>query len=268
MKVLIYTVGVAVLVLSGCSKEDREEVANRVGTAAKALTGDLNSNPVEPSIVKEVKIKEAIRQNREWTPENQAAHPLEYCLAQQEETLKLSKSVEVQSHRLRIARNALLREMQSDDISLSTCRKSLEDLKRQYREAEVSNCWPIVFNGYSLARDKVRALVVDLNRKVKAFEAARPEKKNQIAKVEMKIALLDKEVKRIADLRERLQSTITDIRTSRICEGEKEIGDVLNSINDSIKALDHEACGITAEDICTESGTANDEEEFDLIMAK
>ena len=35
-----------------------------------------------PSIVKEQQRKERIRQDKTWTPENRAHHPIEYCQAQ------------------------------------------------------------------------------------------------------------------------------------------------------------------------------------------
>lgn len=268
MRKMICNIVAVMLVTVGCSKEDREEVIERVGTATKSLAGDLRTDPVEPHVVKEAKRKESLRQDREWTPENQAAYPIEYCLAQQEETLRISKSAEVQVHRLRIARNGLMRELRSDDVSRSTCIKVLEELKARYRESDASNSWPVVYSGYSLSKDKVRSLIVDLSRKVVAIESMMPDKTNRVSKIDRKIIMLEQELKRLSDLRERLRAVVTDIRTSRICEDENGIGDVLNTINDSLKSLSHNVADVSADDLCVPLESKDEDEEFISIMEK
>ena len=268
MKKIIYVVGMVIFVIVGCSKEEREEVVDRVGTATKALAGDLSAKPVEPKIVKEVKVKESLKQDREWTPENQIAYPLEYCLAQLDEISKIGRSIEVQSHRMRIARSALEREIQSDDLSLSSCKESLDELKQLYREAEISNTWPIVFRNYSMNQEKTKSLIVDLNRKSVGLEKAMPEKKNKVTNIDVKIGMLEQEARSIVEVRDRLQNTIQDIKTRRIGDSERNINDALNSINDSLKALNVGVVEISTADVIIQSGSKSDDDEFAAIMSK
>ena len=69
----LFAVGIAGILFVGCSREDREEVADRIGKAANALKGEDGSERT-PRIVKEQQRKERIRQNTKWTPENQSKY--------------------------------------------------------------------------------------------------------------------------------------------------------------------------------------------------
>ena len=98
MKTLLITALCAgSVILSGCSKESRDEVIERTTKAAKELNGserkskDKDENK-PPDIVAEQQRKERVRQNTQWTAENQALHPVEYCQAQLEEVAKYAKS--------------------------------------------------------------------------------------------------------------------------------------------------------------------------------
>ena len=103
-------VGVACYV--GCSREDRDEAIARLGKAGRALNGEVRPDDVAhdvPNIVREQQRKERVRQNTQWTAENQALHPIEYCQAKLEDLNEYAQRLEVVTHKMMVAKSAATR---------------------------------------------------------------------------------------------------------------------------------------------------------------
>lgn len=262
----IVGVFVGAALLMGCDQSSREEAIDRVSQTAKRLNG----TPVEkqPDIVVEQQRKERIRQNTQWTVENQVNHPIEYCQAQLEETKKYAKQLEVKAHEVALAQSATRRSKAMVEGQVEKYSKFLELLKGEYRKAESAGQWPIVVNGFSLAKEKTQKMIEETHQQVK-------EAKEKIAsldvmqkKLNVKFEQIGAEMKSVEKLREKIQTTISDIQLKRLVEGEKGINDALNAINDSLNAFNDDTEGVSAEDIM--QGFAQEEQQkvFDAIMAE
>ena len=271
MKKLIGVVmGVAVVAIVstiGCSQENREEAMDRFGKAAKALKGE-GEGAATPDIVKEQQRKERIRQNTTWTPENQALHPVEYCQAQLVEIEEFGKKLDVQMHQLATTKSGLKRTLEDNQSQVSTMEKFLKDAKAAYRKADAANAWPMAINGFQLSKENAQTRIVDAANKI-------PQLNQRIALAKTNLTRLDKKMdgavaerRKLADVRSRIQSTITDLQTKKILDGERGITDALNAINDSISALNGDSTDPTLEELAVPDKDTERAVSFERIMAE
>ena len=165
------------VIIYGGSREDRDEVLNRVDNAARALNGSEKEKT--PRIVKEQQRKERIRQDSTWTPENRAAHPIEYCQAQLEELVKHGRTLEARIHEKSCALAALKRTMGDDEAMEKGLTKFLGEAKKTYRDALASNTWPVMMGGYSLSQEKAKQKIIDAAEKLSEIQSRTVTKKNQ-----------------------------------------------------------------------------------------
>ena len=86
----------------GCNQEDRDDAISRTTSAARELNGGNGT----PDVVREQRRLERQRQNSQWTAENQAKYPVEYCLAQLGEVRRFSEQLEVSEHKIAVALSA------------------------------------------------------------------------------------------------------------------------------------------------------------------
>lgn len=258
---------VAIVLTIGCSQENREEAMDRFGKAAKALKGE-GEGAATPDIVKEQQRKERIRQNTTWTPENQALHPVEYCQAQLVEIEEFGKKLDVQMHQLATTKSGLKRTLEDNQSQVSTMEKFLKDAKAAYRKADAANAWPMAINGFQLSKENAQARIVDAANKI-------PQLNQRIAMAQTNLTRLDKKMdgvvaerRKLADVRSRIQSTITDLQTKKILDGERGITDALNAINDSISALNGDSTDPTLEELAVPDKDTERAVSFERIMAE
>lgn len=120
---IVVVVGVAVCI--GCSQDSRDEIADRLENAGRALAGESSTGEKTPKIVKDQQRKERIRQNNTWTPENRAQHPVEYCQAQLEELQRYGRELEARAHEKSCAIAAVKRTLGDNE----TMAKNLSSLR-------------------------------------------------------------------------------------------------------------------------------------------
>ena len=267
---LVLLVCIVFVVLGGCSREERSDAIERVSSAAKKINGDDKSAEKEhetPLLVQEQQRKERIRQNTEWTTENQRLHPIEYCQAQLTELDKYGEKLEVSAHTLAVELNKVRRNMGNDSVQLKQLREFLVTAKKAYLEADAAGRWPVNINGFALTQENAKLKIVEAARKIKELEAGVNMPKNQEAMLQKKLENVQAEQLRVVKLREKVQRTINDIRTQRVIDGNNSIAEALNAINDSIGALSSsDDAAPSLEDLAKPTSKANIEQEFEAIM--
>lgn len=262
---------VAVAASRGCSKEDREEAINRFSKAGKILNGEARPDDAEhevPNIVAEQQRKERIRQNRTWTAENRALHPIEYCQAQLEELGKYAARLEASAHEINTKKSEVVRTKGDNEGQLKGLEKFLGEAKAAYRKCEAENSWPAQLGGFALSREKVREKIVEAARKIPALKARVGTQQNQLAGLGKKLEAVTREQKRTVALRERIETTISDLRLKKVIDGEKGIGDSLNAIDDAMGALGVDYGNPSLEDIMAPDGKSASDADFEKIMAQ
>lgn len=277
MKNLIVSIALcaSMAMFSSCSKESRDDAIERTARAARELNGSEKTGLAKdsdgekmPDVVAEQKKKEKARQNSQWTPENQALHPVEYCQAQLEEVSKYARRLEVQAHQVAVAQSAAKRKISEEKGRIGSLGKFLEEVKSAYRIADATNKWPMTVNGYQISKEKAQKTIVETHQRLQTSQANATSQKNMLRKLENKFAQVVKEQKNLVVLREKIQATISDLQMKKLVDGEKGIGDALNAINDSMSALGEDASEPTLDDLMTPEPQAARQEAFDAIMAK
>ena len=268
---LIFVIALAFSVLiSGCTKEQREEAIDRAKNAASVINGSDKSAEKEhdtPLIVKEQQKKERIRQNTEWTPENQRLHPIEYCQAQLTELDNMSKKLDVALYKITLVLTKTERKKDDNEALTLNLQNFLDDAKKKYKDAEATNKWPMELNGFLLSKEKVQEKIIEANRKIQDIKTQLSTAHNQITFLKKKQTSLQNELKQIAVLKDKVQTTINDLNTQKVIEGENGIMNALDSLNDSFKALSVNANEPALEELMAPSQEQKNDE-FNAIMGK
>ena len=268
IKLLLIVAVVGVAVCIGCSQDDREEIADRVGNASRALAGESATGEKTPRIVREQQRKERIRQNNTWTPENRAHHPIEYCQAQLEDLQRYSRELEARVHEKSCAIAAVKRTLGDSETMEQNLKKFIADAKKTYKECEAANSWPAKIGGYSLSREKTQEKIVDAVQKLADIQLKTSSKKNQLVSLEKTLKITQGEQKRIVNIREQVQNTINDLRIKKVIDGDNSIVTSLNAIEGNMGTLGVNYDDPTLDSIIQPDEQTTREEQFKKIMAE
>lgn len=264
----LFAVGIAAGILFvGCSREDCEEAADRIGKATDALKGEDGTERT-PRIVKEQQRKERYHQNTKWTSENQAKYPIEYCQAMLEEVAKDANRYEVLMHKFLSAKSSVTRSITENDAQIKSYGSFLETAKKSYREADSSGGWPVAINGFSLSKEQLQEKIVDAANKVKTFQSRAAINKTNLLKLEKKIVRLSEEQRKLAMTKENLQKTLDNLQLKKIVDSEDGIRDSVAAINDALGALGDGASDVSLEELLTPDADTVRKTEFDAIMSE
>ncbi len=259
---------VGIVVCIGCSQDDRDEIADRVGNAGRALAGESATGEKTPRIVKEQQRKERIRQNNTWTPENIAQHPVEFCQAKLEILQQHSRALEARIHETLCEIAALKRTIGDNEAMEKNLRKFIDDAKKTYKECEAANSWPAKLGGYTFSREKTQEKIIDAAQKLADIQLNANSTKNKMVAFEKKLKRHQDEQKKIVKIREQIQGKINDIRTEKIINGDDGIVASLNKISDNLNSLGTDSDDPKVEDIIQPDEKTTREELFKKIMAE
>lgn len=266
IKWILIVVAVVVAISIFTSKESRDEAMNRVDNAARALNGSEGERT--PQVVREQQRKEWMRQNSTWTPENQKLHPIEYCQAQIEEIAKMSKQQDVALHRYLSAKSDLNRRISDAETQVKSFGDFLATAKAAYRAADATNQWPMTVNGFKLTKEKAQEKIVEAANRLPVLRQSIATFKANLVKLERKIDAANAEQRALVKVRENLQTTITNIRTQQIVDGEKGITDAINALNASIEALNPDVNDVSLDDLIVPDKAETRNAAFSAIMAE
>lgn len=258
-----------IALVSGCSKEDRDEAMNRLSKAGKALNGEVRPDDKEhetPNVVAEQQRKERIRQNTKWTPENQAKFPVEYCQAMLEQVDKDAKQYEIIMHKCLTAKSAASRKISEDAAQLKTLETFLSNAKTAYRAADAENNWPAMVNGFALSKEKLQEKIVDASDKIKAINSRQTLQTSNLTKLDRKVARVAEEQKKLMQTKESLQRTLDNLHLKDVIDSEDGISSSVAAINDALGALGNGEDDISLDDLSTPDKASATQDAFNAIM--
>ena len=269
MKTTLLWAGLAAASLAiscGCSRESRDDAIQRTTRAAIALNGGAPDGT--PDIVREQRERERKRQNTQWTPENQAKHPVEYCQAQLEELRRFEQELEVSAHKVAVAKSETARKLAYDETQSKSIEAALAAIKGAYRKAENSGEWPFVLGGVSYTQESAKTAILESSRRAKTLAAEAKTLKANVTKLETKFRQIGEEQRKLTALRARIQSTLDDLKSKSVVEGAESVGAALDAINDSICAFDFGASDPGLDSLLEVGNQAVEDDEFAVIMAE
>ena len=267
MKSMLILVGViAVIVMLGfliAPREQREAMLDKV-----AVLGDSPDGEKMPRVVREQQRKERIRQDMEWTPENQALHPIEYCQAQLEMLSEHASRLDVQAHKYAVAKNQAVRTVSDAEAQLADIAKFLNDAKCAYKESAKSGKWPVTIRGFALPKEKAEEKIVSAAEKRPTLQATIARNKALLMQLEKKLERVSEEQRSIVKTKERIQMVLNDLNLKKVVEGDNGIIDALNAINDSIGSLGTNYEDPSVDDLVSPEKISKIRMSFDAIMAE
>ena len=264
--ILILFGGIAMLVVAYfiiAPREQREAMLDKV-----AVLGDSSDGEKTPRIVREQQRKEFVRQNTEWTPENQALYPIEYCQAQLEKLDEHASKLDVQAHKYAVAKNQATRAVSDAKAQLADIAKFLEEAKRAYKEAAASGKWPVTIRGFALSKEKAEEKIVAAAEKRPNLQASIARNKALIVQLEKKSDRVSEEQRNIVKTKERIQMVLNDLNLKKVVEGDEGITNTLNAINDSLGSLGTNYEDPSIDDMLVPDKVSAIKVSFDAIMAE
>lgn len=259
---------VVAVVYVGCSREDREELSERVQNAGAALRGEAGDGERTPKIVREQQRKERIRQDTKWTAENRALHPIEYCQAQLEELDRHSKKLEVSMHEVAVNQSKVKREIGEAEAMVKHLTDFLAEAKSAYKSSEASGSEKVLLGGFNLTKDKAKERIVEAARKIPQLQAQTGTLKNFLVKLGKKADVIANAQKKIVENRELVERTISNLKLKEVIDGEQGIRDALNAINDNMASLGEDYDCPTLDEIVQPTNAATVDEEFRKLMGE
>lgn len=258
----------AVLVAAcGCSRKGREEAMDRMAAAGRALNGG-DTEGRTPDVVRRQQEAEARRQNREWTQENQAKHPVEYCQAQLETIARDAEGLGAVAHKIAVEISRSKRENLDDAVQAENLSRFLADAKAAYRAAEAENRWPVQIGGFALPQERAQEKIVDAARKIPELKANIAARENRLAGLQKKLDRVNAEQKQLVELRGRVQATLRALETKQVIEDDEGIAAALAAIGDSMGALAPEDDNPSLADMAAPDRRSTLAAEFAAIMAE
>jgi len=264
MLIVLGAIAVAVVAYFAIApREQREAMLDKV-----AVLGDSSGGEKTPRIVREQQRKERIRQNMEWTPENQALHPIEYCQAQLEKLAEHASKLDAQAHKYAVAKSQTIRAVSDAEAQLADIAKFLEEAKRSYREAAASGKWPVTIRGFALSKEKAEEKIVDVAGRRLNLQNTIARNRALLVQLDKKSDRVSEEQKIIVKTKERIQMVLNDLNLKKVVEGDNGITDALNAINDSLGALGTNYEDPSVDDLIAPDKASKIKVSFDAIMAE
>ena len=125
----------------------------------------------------------------------------------------------------------------------------------------------MTLNGYQIGKEKAQQTIVETYQRLQTCNNNVATQKNNQHKLDAKLRQVVQEQKNLVALREKIQTTISDVQMKKLVDGEKGIGDALNAINDSMNALAGDSGEPTLDELIAPTPEAARQETFDAIMA-
>ena len=267
MKTILILFGGLAMIAVACfliaPREQREAMLDKV-----AVLGGSSGGEKTPRIVREQQRKERIRQNMEWTPENQALHPIEYCQAQLEKLAEHASKLDAQAHKYAVAKSQTIRAVSDAEAQLADIAKFLEEAKRSYREAAASGKWPVTIRGFALSKEKAEEKIVDVAGRRLNLQNTIARNRALLVQLDKKSDRVSEEQKIIVKTKERIQMVLNDLNLKKVVEGDNGITDALNAINDSLGALGTNYEDPSVDDLIAPDKASKIKVSFDAIMAE
>ena len=264
---MVAAAALAAAVACGCSREGREEAMDRMAAAGRALNGG-DTEGRTPDVVRRQQEAEARRRNREWTPENQAKHPVEYCRAQLETIARDAEELGAVAHKIAVEISKSKRENLDDATQAENLSRFLATAKAAYRAAEAEGRWPVQIDGFSLGQERAQEKIVEAARRIPELEAGIAARNNRLAALHKKMERVNAEQKQLVELRGRVQATLRSLETEQVIEDDAGIAAALAAIGDSMGALAPEDDNPALADLAAPDRRGTLAAEFAAIMAE
>ena len=210
------------------------------------------SSSGKPMIVQEAEMKERMRQETTWTDENIRDNPYLYIQFEIERCDTLTKKIEAQNITLVRMGKQATRKSEDAASAIKRYTKFLEDAKKAYNEAEESDSWPAVVNGYEMDEEELMDRIDDALERVELAEVEKKTNSGIAKKVEIRKGELKTKKREITSTRRKLVQQAEQVKMNAALAEISELKEVLGTIQDIMLEIDEDPSKLSIEDLTAE----------------
>lgn len=240
-----------------------------MATVVSAEMVPVTAQECVPDIVQSQLREEQQRQNTEWTLENQALYPKQYCQAQLVKLAGYASQLNVQAHRYAVTKSRVERLIADDEVGLAGLVKFLQEAKAAYRKAEADNAWPVKLRGIAFSKSRTQEKILEAAQKIEPLKVRIEKRKFLLSKIASRQERVAQEQQNVIRIRELVQNTLTDLELKSVVEADRSISETVRAIGDSLRALSMDCDGDFSVDELIQIETEEMRQaQFDAIMAE
>ncbi len=215
--------------------------------ASLATPAFLNAGT--PDVVREAQIREAIRQNETWTPENISKHPALFL----QDTIA---ACDVLSEKIEAQQVAFLRLKKQADRKVSEAEGMirrysgwLEKAKVAFKKANETGTWPVEIDGFELDEDELEDRVADALERVELSKKSRKTNSAISKKVKIRQGVLKTKSRELISIRRKLVLQLESVKMNESLGEIDTLSDVLSVIKDMSLEIAEDPTKFSIEDM-------------------
>ena len=209
-----------------------------------------------PTVVRNAEIREALRQDGEWTDENIQANPYLFIQDQIRRCDELKAKIEAQKITLTRLGKKAARTVEESDAMIARYTNFLAKAKAAYKQAEATDSWPVSINGFELDEEQLGDRIADT---LERIELAKKDKAANVAigkKVAARQAVLKTKARELSGLRLKLVQQAEQVKMNAALAEIGELSSVLGVIKDMMLDVDEDPTAPSVDDLTGEDPDA------------
>lgn len=202
-----------------------------------------------PTVVANAAMREAIRQDSTWTPENIQKNPYLFVQDQIRRCDDLKAKIEAQNiSMVRLGKQAE-RSIQEADAMTERYNRFLAEAKTAYKEAEKTGKWPVVISGYELDEEHLGDRIADALERIELAKKDRAAGEVIVRKTTARQGILKAKGRELASLRLQLVQQGEQVKMNAQLAEINELANVLGVMKDMMLEIEEDPTQPTVDDL-------------------
>lgn len=202
-----------------------------------------------PTVVMNAALREAIRQDSQWTPENIQKNPYLFIQGQIRRCDELKAKIEAQNiSMVRLGKQAE-RSIAEADAMTARYNTFLAQAKTAYKEAEQTGAWPVVINGYELDEEHLGDRIADALERIELAKKDRAAGEVIARKATARQAVLKAKGRELASLRLQLVQQGEQVKMNSQLAEIEDLAGVLGIMKDMMLEIEEDPTQPSVDDL-------------------
>ena len=202
-----------------------------------------------PTVVANAALREAIRQDSQWTPENIQKNPYLFIQDQIRSCDELKAKIEAQNiSMVRLGKQAE-RSIEEADAMTARYNSFLKQAKTAYKEAEQTGEWPVTINGYKLDEEHLGDRIADALERIELAKKDRASGEIIARKATARQAVLKAKGRELASLRLQLVQQGEQVKMNAQLAEIEDLASVLGVMKDMMLEIEEDPTQPSVDDL-------------------
>lgn len=202
-----------------------------------------------PTVVANVALREAIRQDSTWTSENIQANPYLFIQDQIRQCDQLKAKIEAQTITMVRLEKQATRNIEESDAMIARYTTFLSQAKAAYKQAEASGRWPVTINGYQLGEEQLGDRIADALERIELAKKDRAAGEAIARKTAARQSVLKAKGRELASLRLQLVQQGEQVKMNSQLAEINDLASVLGIMKDMMLEIDEDPAQPNLDDL-------------------